>query len=332
MRSSRLEMALETGALVLPETGLIAVYHPRAGDVLQALPKERLVVVTGFKPDHDYFAAQGHAMATSIAGAGPVALAIVCVPRAKADARALLATAAADLEPGGVIIIDGQKTDGVDAILKECRALGLEVGEALAKAHGKLAKVVPGPQLQAWAARPMDVEGGFRTMPGVFSADGPDRGSALLAAALPAKLPARIADLGAGWGYLSRAVLARDGVRELDVIEAEMVALDCARVNLVDPRVTFHWADVANFRPARPWNAVVMNPPFHNSRDADPGLGMAFLRAAHRGLAPGGTLWLVANRHLPYDPVLATLFRDVEVIGGDAAFRLTRASHPIKPR
>ena len=111
-----------------------------------------------------------------------------------------------------------------------------------------------------------------------------------------------------------------------------MVALDCARINLVDPRVTFHWADVANFRPARPWNAVVMNPPFHNSRDADPGLGMAFLRAAHRGLAPGGTLWLVANRHLPYDPVLATLFRDVEVIGGDAAFRLTRASHPIKPR
>ena len=57
------------------------------------------------------------------------------------------------------------------------------------------------------------IEGGFTTVPGVFSADAPDRGSVLLAAALPAKLPARVADLGAGWGYLSRAILARDGVQ-----------------------------------------------------------------------------------------------------------------------
>ena len=33
----------------------------------------------------------------------------------------------------------------------------------------------------------------------------PDRGSALLAAALPAKLGGKVVDLGAGWGYLSRA-------------------------------------------------------------------------------------------------------------------------------
>ncbi len=321
-------MALESGALVLPDVGQIAVYRPRAGDVLSDLPAAQVVVLTGFKPDHDHFAAKGYATALS----GPAAMAIVCVPRAKAEARALLAAAAADLAPGGVIVIDGQKTDGVDSILKDCKGLGLAVGAALAKAHGKLAVVVPGVGLADWAAQAKIVAGGFQTLPGVFSADGPDRGSALLAAALLGKLPARVADLGAGWGYLSRAVLAREGVQELDVIEAEAAALDCARINLNDPRAVFHWADALTFKPLRPWQAVVLNPPFHNSRDADPGLGMGFLRAAHRGLGPGGVLWLVANKHLPYDPVLATLFRDVETIGGDVAFRVTRAAHPIKPR
>lgn len=321
-------MALESGALVVPDTGQIAVYRPRAGDVLSDLPGARLAVLTGFKPDHEHFAAKGFATVLE----GSAAMAIVCVPRAKTEARALLAQAAQGLAPGGVIVIDGQKTDGVDSILKDCKGLGLAVGAALAKAHGKLAVVVPGPALQQWAAQAQIVAGGFQTLPGVFSADGPDRGSVLLAAALPAKLPSRVADLGAGWGYLSHAVLARDGVQELDVIEAEAVALDCARLNLGDPRAAFHWADVTTFKPQRPWQAVVMNPPFHTSRDADPGLGLAFLRAAHRGLAPGGVLWLVANKHLPYDPLLATLFRDVETIGGDAAFRVTRAAHPIKPR
>lgn len=330
MRSARLEMALHSGALVLPEAGVIAVWRPRTGDLLDSLPKERVLVVTGFRPDHDHFAAQGYQTAT--AAPGPVAMAIVCVPRARADAHALVAEAARALAPGGVIVLDGQKTDGIDTLIKECRGLGLRLGEVLAKAHGKLVVLQPGPALEAWTGGPRQIEGGWITRPGVFSADAPDRGSALLAASLPEKLPARMADLGAGWGYLSRAILARDGVQSLNVLEAEAAALDCARANVTDPRAAFHWVDVTRHTPARPWQGVVMNPPFHTTRAADPGLGLAFLRAAHRGLAPAGVLWLVANRHLPYDAVLASLFRTVETIGGDAAFRLLRASHPAKPR
>lgn len=324
MRSARLELALHSGVLVLPASGEVLVLRPRAGDDLSALPKDRVVVRTGFKPDHDYFAAQGYRMA----GEGPFALSIVCLPRAKAEARALMAQAAV----AAVIVVDGQKTDGVDTMLKDCKALGLSVGEALAKAHGKLALVAPGPELAVWAAQPAIVEGGFQTLPAVFSADGPDRGSVLLAAALPAKLPARVADLGAGWGYLSRAILARQGVRELDLIEAEAEALECAKVNISDARARFYWADATSYKTPKLWDAVVMNPPFHNAREADAGLGMAFIKAAQRGLAPSGSLWMVANRHLPYDKLLVTLFKQVEEVGGDAAFRVTRASYPIRAR
>ena len=326
MQASRLQLALATGAWVLPDAGDIAVFRPRLGDDLGALPKSRIVVLTGFCPDHDHFSGLGYRTAS----AAPYATALVCLPRAKADAQALLANA--NVVPGGIIAVDGQKTDGIDSVLKDCRALGLRVSDPLSKAHGKFATVESAPALSAWAARDLVVEGDFITRPGVFSADGADRGSALLAAALPVDLPARVGDLGAGWGYLSRAVLARPGVRHLDVVEAERVALDCARANLSDPRAAFHWADATRFRPDRPWGSVVMNPPFHTGREADPGLGLAFLRAAHRGLAPDGVLWMVANRHLPYDKTLHELFREVTDIGRDPAFRVIRAAYPVRSR
>jgi len=328
MRMSRLDMALASGAWGLPAAGDIAVWGPRTGDDLSALPQARVVVLTSFKPDHDHFAALGYRLAAD----GPFAAGLVCLPRAKAEARGLLAVASAAVVPGAAIAVDGQKTDGIDAVFKECRAVMPKLSDPLSKAHGKLFNFPAGGVPAEWAAEKRTLDDGFVTLPGVFSADGVDRGSALLAAALPADLSAKVGDLGAGWGYLSRAILRRPGVRHLDVVEADRVALDCARINLPDPRAAFHWADATTFRPDRLWGAVVMNPPFHIGRAADPGLGVAFIEAAHRGLAPDGSLWLVANRHLPYDPVLSRLFRSVEHLGGDAAFRLTRATAPIRMR
>lgn len=327
MRSTRLSLALETGAIALPDSGRIAVMRPRAGDDLSALPKDRVTVITGFRPDHDHFSARGFACATALQG--DFAAALVCLPRAKAEARAMLAAACAALPPGAPVIVDGQKTDGVDAVYKDLRAR-LPVGEALSKAHGKIFAFAAGPQLADWAAAPQQLVEGFTTAPGVFSADGPDRGSALLAAALPAKFPSRVVDLGAGWGYLSHHILQRPGVKELHLVEAEQAALDCARINIQDDRAQFHWADATSWQVPHLAGAVVCNPPFHTGRDADPALGVAFIRAAAKMLAPDGTLWLVANRHLPYDPALRALFRELEEIGGDGAFRLVRASFPSR--
>ena len=50
---------------------------------------------------------------------------------------ALIATAMKTVVPGGPVMIDGQKTDGVEAILKLCRAAGLAHSEPFSKAHGK---------------------------------------------------------------------------------------------------------------------------------------------------------------------------------------------------
>ena len=57
-------------------------------------------------------------------------------------------------------------------------------------------------------------------------------------------------------------------------------------------------------------------------------LGVAFIRAAAGMLTPSGQLWLVANRHLPYEKAMETLFRDVAEIGGTAGFKVLRALRP----
>ena len=323
MQSVRLNFALETGAFALPDAGQIAVFRPRAGDDLSALPKDRVQIISGFKPDVDHFAKLGFAVVTTPT---PAVAALVCLPRAKAEARALLAAAVAVVPAGAMVIVDGQKTDGVDAIYKDLRAR-VAVTEAVAKAHGKIFAFPAAPLPEDWVAKPAMVEG-FTTAPGVFSADGVDRGSALLAAALPAKLPSRVVDLGAGWGYLSHHILQRHGVKELHLVEAEAAALECARLNVTDARAQFHWADATLWQVPHLAGAVVCNPPFHTGREADPMLGVAFLRAAAKMLAPDGTLWLVANRHLPYDLPLRALFREIEEVGGDTAFRVIRAAYP----
>lgn len=333
MRSDRLSLALDSGVLTLPPAGVVGVFGPCVGEDLSALPKDRLLVVTGQFPDHAHFTRAGYSCA--IRCDRDLAAALVCLPRSREAGRGLVAEAVAAVAPGGLVAVDGQKTDGIEPLLRELRALlpPGALGETVTKAHGRLAVFAAGAgDLSGWLARDRKVGDGFLTRPGVFSADGPDRGSELLAAALPAKLPGRVVDLGAGWGYLGRAILARDGVERLDLVEADAVALDCARANLTDPRAAFHWADATQWKPDRPADAVVCNPPFHAGRETDPGLGVAFLRAAARMLAPQGVLWLVANRPLPYDRPLTEAFRDVEEVGGDAAFRVIRAAHPRRGR
>lgn len=323
MARSRLSAALDQG-LALPG-GEVLVLRPPAAMDLSALPRERVVVRHGFRPDRDAWAGAGFRVADE---AMPAAAALVALPRSKALARGLIAEAAASAP---LVVVDGQRTDGADALWREVRARRGPV-EGLTQGHGRLFWFRGGPGFEDWAIPgPARGRDGLFSQPGVFSADGPDRGTTMLAEALPQRLPARMADFGAGIGVLALAVLAREGVEAIDLIEAESLALDCARLNVADPRARFLWED-ATAGARGPYDGIVMNPPFHAGREGEPRLGRAFLEAAARALGPQGRLWVVANRHLPYEAPLAELFRQVEEIGGDPGFKLLHAAQPLRAR
>ena len=319
MAQPRLTTALADGGLTLP-AGRVVVMRPPAGYDLSALA-ERPTIQHGFRPDWDYWAATGHEMVEEVPEA---ATALVVVPRSKALARGMIATAA---QRAQLVVVDGQRSEGVDSLWRDVRKILGEV-PVIAKAHGRLMWFPGGDAFDTWA-NPGPLEGpeGYLTQPGVFSEGDVDRGSRLLVASLPARLPARVADLGAGWGYIAAEVLARHPeIAELSLIEAEALALDCARRNVTDPRARFHWADAT--RATGTYDAILTNPPFHASRAADPGLGTAFIAAAARLLTPQGHLWLVANRHLPYEAALRERFAVVEEAGGDPAFKVFHAARP----
>jgi 16S rRNA (guanine1207-N2)-methyltransferase len=74
-----------------------------------------------------------------------------------------------------------------------------------------------------------------------------------------------------------------------------------------------------------------MNPPFHAGRRPDPALGRAFVAAAGRMLTRRGELWMVANRHLPYEHALPQAFAEIREIEGDTAYKVIHARVPKHP-
>lgn len=323
-QNDRLLHAFETG-LLDPPPGPTLALRAQVSEGLLALNDVKALQT--FHPEHIALQAAGVTTVDKVEGA--FATALVNLTRMRDESLALIAEAWDALEPGGVLLINGAKTDGIDAITKALRQ-HIELDQVIAKSHGKLVVATKSDvKLPDWQ-RAMALNtnsAGFQTATGMFSPDKIDEGSALLAAHFPNRLKGRVADLGAGWGWLSQAALeACDGIEEIHLIEAEARALDAARVNIRDPRAQFHWADVAGVKDK--FDAVITNPPFHADRKPDPSIGLGFIRTAAKLLKPSGKLMLVANRMLPYEETLEALFRRVERREQSNRFKVFEATKP----
>ena len=248
---------------------------------------------------------------------------IVHVPRSKRLARHLVHWAC-QFAPDGMVYVDGAKTQGIESLMKAVKSVTPLQG-VVSAAHGKLFWFPAADLFSSWDASAFcEIEDGYLTKVGVFSATHIDPGSALLSCALPL-LTGHIADLGAGWGYLSRTVLVSPSVKSIDLIEADHAAAEAASRNCNDPKVRVHWEDVISWRAPHLYDHVIMNPPFHLGRKGEPDLGKNFIQKAAGILKKGGMLWMVANRHLPYEEILSKLFVDFREIAGDKRFKVFQA-------
>ncbi len=244
-------------------------------------------------------------------GKWPVVL--ILPGKSRDEALAWFAIGRERLEPGGKLVVAMPNTAGAGRFEKE-----------LAKATGNILSIQKHKcrsfhatddgswnekNFSEWRelSQPREIPNTrFIVEAGIFSSDHIDPGSQLLADHLPAHLHGHVADLGAGWGFLSDAILKRcPKVKQLDLFEADSRALKCAGKNLTthDREITFHWHDVTTGLPGL-YDAIVMNPPFHTGQATDVDLGRAFLKVAAASLKRGGKLLLVANRQLPYEAAL----------------------------
>jgi len=256
--------------------------------------------------------------------------ATVLAPPGTIERRYVLAQILRALGPGGRMIALAPKDRGGARLAKELTTFGCAAADQ-PRRHHRICRA-DRPSEPAGIAEAID-EGGPRhvdnlalcTQPGIFSWDRLDPGTALLLGNLPA-LKGRGADLGCGLGILSRAVLASKAVTAMTLVEIDRRAVEMARRNVADPRATILWADIRT--PGLVPDGldfVVTNPPFHEGGAEDQALGRAFITRAAEVLRPGGTLWLVANAHLPYDAVLQAAFRNVAVAVQANGYRIYEA-------
>ncbi len=324
--SERLRLAVENGHVVLPE-GKILVVGVNADSDLSALDPANTRLLCWQWDARERFSKEAW---TSVEEPGDkVAGAVVLLPRAREAQKAYLRMAADRTD--GPIVVDGSKTNGIDAFYRLARDRGA-ASEAWSKAHGKVFTVTGG-KFDDWPDMlPVQGTDGWWKAPGVFSADGVDKASALLAEQLPRDLKGDVVDLGSGWGYLARSILERDGVTGLHLVENDRAAHLSGQRNILDGRAVHLWRDARVWRPSAPVHHVITNPPFHASRKADPELGRDFIRAAAEMLKPKGNLWLVANRHLPYEQTLEDTFHTVQTLGSNPSFKIFHATSPKRSR
>lgn len=294
------------GGLATPTQALFIGAQPHP--TLQTWPE-----ILGWQPSKPLAAAWDRAglARTDTLPDGKWPLVLLLPGKSRDEALAWFAEARARLAPGGTLLVAMPNTAGAGRFEKELsKATGAVISLQKHKCrafHATDDGTWDEPLFQSWLALGALREiSGFTVQAGIFSSDHIDPGSQLLADHLPAHLHGHVADLGAGWGFLSAAILKRcPKIQRLDLFEADSRALACARKNLdAQPQdIGFHWHDVTTGLPAQ-YDAIVMNPPFHTGQATDVDLGRAFLKVAAASLKRGGKLLLVANRQLPYEAAL----------------------------
>lgn len=247
--------------------------------------------------------------------AGSFGRMIVLAPPGTVERRYTIALALRALAPGGELLVLAPKDKGGARLAKELKSFGCSFSETSRRHHRICSCERPaepaGIDEAIRAGQPVLLEAlGLWTQPGVFSWNRLDPGSALLMQHLPA-LSGKGADFGCGIGILSQAILASPKVEHLTMVDLDRRATEMAARNVDDARAEVLWADIRGKLPLSGLNFVVMNPPFHDGGAEDQALGQSFIRKAAEALRTGGTLWLVANRHLPYEGVLKPLFKRV---------------------
>ncbi|MFC5346140.1 class I SAM-dependent methyltransferase [Brevundimonas staleyi] len=260
---------------------------------------------------------------------GSVEAAMVYAPPGVLERRYTLAQALRVLKVGGRLDVMAPKDKGGSRLGKELAGFGLEVGETAKAHHRRCVVIKTGKETgvdAAIAAGAIQVVPGLEawSQPGVFAWDRIDAGSAQLAERMPT-LKGVGADLGCGYGALATVVLRSEGVTSLRLVDLDRRAVEATRKNVEDPRATFEWADVRTLEANGDLDFIVSNPPFHDGGAEDRRLGQAFIRKAAEMLKKGGVLWLVANRHLPYEAELREAFKRVTPISDGGGYKLFEA-------
>ncbi len=135
-----------------------------------------------------------------------------------------------------------------------------------------------------------------------------------------------ILDLGCGAGVIGATLCQRSTTAKIIMTDVNALALDSAAKTLEANDLTAEiiasdmFSDVTS-----KFDFIISNPPFHAGLNTNYEATERMLRQAPAYLKKHGQLFLVANRFLRYEPILAEVFQSVSVINENSRFKIIRA-------
>lgn len=265
------------------------------------------------------------------------------------------------LKPGGKLILAGSTQLGIQSIIADAALLFAAKPQLLAYKKGHravyLEKKTPA-VTPDWAYEPGIAPATWYTfkvklyektiqifsLPGVFSYDRLDEGTALLLDHLPQNLSGRILDVGCGYGVIGTAIAVKTShqpnhIEGIDLLDSNLYALACAQKTISANREVIHPliyermrvfpGDLMGDVEAQTYDMIVSNPPFHAGKMIDYSITHALIAQARQVLRKGGRLIIVANLFIRYEKIMQTYFKTVKLIQRTNRYHLLEAQNPL---
>ncbi len=167
--------------------------------------------------------------------------------------------------------------------------------------------------------------------PNVFSREQLDIGARFFLENAPDLTHAeRVMDLACGNGVLGlHALLQHPGCRVHFIDESHYAIRSCEASlahNAIPPeRATLYQNDCLHDLDLRDFDAILCNPPFHQEHRISSHVADIMIEQSYLALRPGGSLFLLANRHLQHRKQLHLFFNRVTQVASNAKFILYHA-------
>ncbi len=163
----------------------------------------------------------------------------------------------------------------------------------------------------------------IHSLPGVFSANELDVGTALLLSTLNQSIKGKVLDLGCGAGVIGSIIKKINPKSNVTMTDIHAMALESARKTLSENRLDAEVfaSDVFSNIEGK-FDLIISNPPFHDGIDTAYQAVNTLITQAKRHLNQGGELRIVANAFLPYPDLLQQHFGQFDVLVQTSKFKV----------
>jgi len=268
----------------------------------------------------------------------PYDVAIVFLPKSRALIELTLTMTAANLQPGAKLFLVGENDAGIRsqrAVLEKLIGPARSVDSArhCVLLQATLALAAPSINLDDWAtAYPLEARHQPLTvvsLPGVFSHGRLDEGTQLLLETLDvpnvgSATGAHVLDFGCGAGVIGAVIKQTWPASKVELTDANALALEATRRTLLANNLPIEAITPSNIfsNIQGAYTQIVSNPPFHTGVKTDYAIVSAFLKAATQHLEKGGSLRIVANQFLKYQPLIEFYIGPCRVVAENERYRI----------